>query len=108
MRSKIFPLLVASLMLVTACASLEKKDAEAIALSFVQERVKFFTSSNQSTTDIPSFVPSKIDSYQQGKDWVVVMHIEAEVEGEQKSNDLTVVVDQKGKVKSFNGKPIVT
>jgi len=90
-----------------ACKQITKEEAESAALSFVNERVKFFTSNNETTNDIDAFTSDQLTSFKKGDSWVVVIHIQANVSGDVKSNDLSIVVDSAGKVTEFNGKKIV-
>ena len=102
---KIF-IVLCLLALVSGCSSISKTDAEAKSLAFVNENVKFFSKEGDSTLNLPQYSIDSMTSYQEGKDWVVIIHITADVANETKKNDLVVRVNNKGQVSEFNGQKV--
>ncbi len=94
-----------SLILLQACSSIDQSHAEYIARKFVEQRVKFFSAEADSDTDLTEF-DTTINSYQEGKVWVVNMHVEAKMDNETKKNDIVIKVNQKGEVVEFNGNKV--
>lgn len=88
------------------CSSIDQKHAEWIARNFVNERVKFFSQDESERKDLPLYDISNTTSYEEGRAWTVVLHIESRLDNETKDNDLVVKVNRKGKVVEFNGKKI--
>ena len=95
-----------ALILINGCSSINKDEAEVKALEFVDEKVKFFAKEEDFTLNLPKYDIESITSYQENKNWVVVIHITARVNGETKKNDLTIKLNRKGEVIEFNGKNI--
>ena len=100
--------LLTILLMLGCTTAVSQQQAEAAASQFMQERVKFFSSSNESTEDINQTTTTKMTSYQKGSDWAVVIHVEASVGNDTKKNDLLILVDgHSGEVRQFNGKPVI-
>ena len=87
--------------LLSGCSSISQKDAEEKATEFVKSKVKFYTKDFNQTKIIPEPVVSSIDSYKEGQNWVVIMHILGDSGNGTKKNDILVKVDDKGKVVDF-------
>lgn len=96
-------LLLLALVLLTACSKTAKEDAEYIAKNFVNERVKFFTKEDESAVDVPEYTLREINSYQENNNWIVSIHITTLVDDQLKGKNLTVKVNDKGKVIEFDG-----
>lgn len=94
------------LILINGCTSINKNQAEAKAVKFVNERVKFFAREEGSTVDLPQYSIDGITSYQEGKSWVVVMHVSSKTDNETKKNDLITKINKKGDVIEFNGRKV--
>ena len=94
------------LILINGCASINKSTAEAEAIKLVNEKVKFFAREENSTVDLPKYSIDSITSYQENKNWVVVMHVSSKVDNETKKNDLTIKLNRKGQAIEFNGREI--
>jgi uncharacterized protein YceK len=94
------------LILVSGCSSVNKNEAEAKAVEFVNEKVKFFAREENSTLDLPQYSIDSVTSYQENKNWVVVIHVSAKVENETKKNDLTITLNKEGEAIEFNGREI--
>ena len=94
------------LLVLVGCSSIDQKRAESISKNFVEERVKFFSAEEDEKKDLPRYDISSITSYKEGMIWVIVLHIESELDNETKDNDLIVKVDRKGDVIEFNGKKV--
>jgi hypothetical protein len=94
------------LIVVNGCASVNKEEAEAKALEFVNEKVKFFAKEEDSTINLPQYSIDSITSYQENKNWVVIIHVSSKVDNETKKNDLIIKLDKKGEVIEFNGKEV--
>jgi hypothetical protein len=94
------------LVLVNGCSAITKERAEAEAVKFVNENVRFFTREANNTLGFPDYSIDSIESYKEGKDWVVVMHISAKRGNETKDNDLAIKVNNKGQVVEFNGRRV--
>lgn len=105
-RYALLPLVI---LLLTGCASITQQQAEQTAMTFINSNVKFFTEGESDERIIHNaYSVSGMTSYQEDKDWVVVAHITANLEGEEKKNDMVVKIDSKGKVIEFNGNPLPT
>lgn len=94
------------LLLINGCAPIGQKQAEAKAVQFVDKNVKFFAREENSTLDLPKYSIDRIDSYQENKNWVVLIHVSAKVGNDTKKNDLVVKLNGKGDVVEFNGKGV--
>lgn len=105
---KIYPFLFFLFVAVflAGCGSITQQQAEQTAISFIDANVKFFTEGGEERVIHNTYTVSGINSYTEGKNWVVVAHITANLEGEEKKNDMVVKVDRKGEVVEFNGKPL--
>ena len=84
------------LILINGCTSINKNDAEAKAVEFVNEKVKFFAKEENSTLDLPKYSIDDITSYQENKNWVVVIYVSSKVDNETKKNDLTITCNSGG------------
>ena len=105
MRKGVIVLIVISVLLI-ACQSLSQKDAEGIALRFIDDNVKFFAQGKNDSTIIEKVNPPIASSYREGKLWVVLVHVSSELNGTEKKNDLIVKVDKNGEIVEFNGKKL--
>jgi uncharacterized protein YxeA len=95
-----------AVILISGCSSINKENAEVKAKEFVNEKVKFFTREKNATLNLPAYRIDSITSYQENKNWVVVMHVSAKVGNETKKNDLIVKINKKGEVIEFNGRKV--
>ena len=109
---KIFFMLVI-LILINSCAiksenisCKSKEEAKAIAIGFVKEKVKFFAKQEDSEMDLPQYDIGSVTSYQEDGNWVVLMHVSAELGDEVKDNDLVIKINKKCEVIELNGKEI--
>ena len=73
-------------ILISGCSSIDKDEAESKALEFVNEKVKFFAKEEDSTLNLPQYDIDSINSFQEDKNWVVAIHVSAEVDGVTKEN----------------------
>ena len=90
----------------SGCAHLGQEAAEAKAIQFVKERVKFYARDNSSMTDIPVYSFNKVNSYQKDNSWFVIIQI-SRMENASKRTDVVVEMDIKsGKVVTFNNQPV--
>ena len=94
------------LILINGCSSINKDEAEAKAISFINEKVKFFAKEENSTMDLPQYSIDSITSYQEGKNWIVLTHVSSKAGNETKSNDLTVKLNSMGEAVEFNGRKV--
>ncbi len=94
------------LLLVTGCAAIGQKQAEAKAVQFVDKNVKFFSREENSTLNLPKYSIDSVDSYRENKNWVVLIHVSAKAGNDTKKNDLVVKLNAKGDVVEFNGKSV--
>jgi len=95
-----------TLLLINGCESINKDEAEAMAIKFVNEKVKFFAKEENSTLDLPQYSIDSLTSYKENKNWIVVIHVSANVEDEIKKNDLIIELNRKGETIEFNGMEI--
>ena len=102
---KLLPLFLI-LLLINSCTNITKAQAEAKAIQFVNNNVKFFAREENSTLNLPQYTLDSITSYQENKNWIVVMHVSAKAGNETKKNDLLIKLDNKGDVIEFNGKKV--
>ena len=99
-------MLIIAAMVVLGCSSISEQKANSVALDFVNTNVKFFARNETSTIGLEEFKVDSINSYRQGRDWIVAMHISAMRANETKKNDLILKVDSYGKVVELNGKKV--
>ena len=104
-RYLLFALLFALLAL-PSCSSISQQESEKTAVNFINSNVKFFAKEQNSTLALPKYTIDSISSYRENSDWVVIMHVSASTINETKKNDLTVKVDNRGRVVEFNGKTV--
>jgi hypothetical protein len=99
--------LIVILLLTTACTRMSQKEAEAKALQFVKERVKFYAKENNSELQFPSYDYSALKSYSQGNSWIIVTHVSATIQNTTKKSDIVVEIDSRnGRVIKFNNQPV--
>lgn len=103
---KRFFFMVPVLFLIVGCTSITQDEAEAKALQFINENVKFFAREENSTLNLPGYRVESMTSYKEDNNWVVAVHVSAELDGEIKKNDLLVKLNRKGEVIELNGKGI--
>ena len=105
---KVFFLIILLLLTLSnnSCAVIGQNQAEAKAVQFVNQNVKFFAREENSTLNLPQYSIDSVSSLQENKNWVVVMHISAKAGNETKKNDLIVKLNRKGDVTEFNGKKV--
>ena len=104
-NSKLLPLFLI-LLLINSCTNITQAQAEAKAIQFVDNNVKFFSRQENSTLNLPQYALESIKSYQENKNWIVLMHVSADVGNETKKNDLIIKLNNKGDVVEFNGKKV--
>jgi imidazoleglycerol phosphate synthase glutamine amidotransferase subunit HisH len=103
---KIIPIILACL-LIAGCMSISQEQAEAKALRFVRQRVKFFVSENGTRIELPEIGPNSVTSFKEDKLWVVVVHVSASVDSRTKDSDMTIEVNARtGDIISFNGQQV--
>ena len=102
---KLLPLFLI-LLLINSCTNITQAQAEAKAIQFVNQNVKFFSRQENSTLNLPQYILDSMKSYQENKNWIVVMHVSAEIGNETKKNDLLMKLNNKGDVIEFNGKKV--
>ena len=101
-----FVFLAVSIFLIAGCSAISQKQAEAKAMQFVGNKVKFFARQENSTLTLPQHKIDSLTSYQEGKNWVVIMHVTAIVGNDTKKNDLAVKLNAQGGIIEFNGKKV--
>jgi len=106
MKHKIIIILVIAVFLVFGCSSLSKDQAEKTALNFINSNVKFFAKDQEENKDLAQYNIEDMTSYKDGKDWVVIAHISADLKDEEKSNDISIKLNNKGQVVEFNGRKV--
>ena len=102
---KVFFLIIV-LLLTNSCAVIDQNQAEAKAVHFVNQNVKFFAREENSTSNLPQYSIDSVSSLQENKNWIVIMHISAKVGNETKKSDLVVKLNRKGDTTEFNGKKV--
>ena len=80
-------------ILASGCMSASEEEAEQIAVSFLQEKVKFYSTDENNTKDVPRATMEIIDKYKEGNYWNFIILVSSEIEGETKSAKMRVVVD---------------
>ena len=105
-RSVFFIICMLLSLLFAGCSSLSQSEAESIALSFVDQNVKFFARPEGQPEVVTTMNPPTFSSYREGSGWAVAVHVSGTINGTQKKNDLLVRVSDQGKVVEFNGKQI--
>ena len=93
-------------ILINGCASINKEDAETKAINFVKQTVGFFAKEGDSTKNLQEYRINNVRSYQEDKNWVVIMQVSSELDNETKKNDLTIKLNNKGDVIEFNGRKV--
>lgn len=94
------------LILISGCQSIDKQEAEDIALSFVKSNVKFFAKEGESQIDLPLYNIEEINSIKINNDWHVNIRISSDVDNETKKNDLQLTINNKGEIIELNGKKL--
>ena len=93
-------------LLFYGCSSIGKPEAEKKALDFVNSNVKFYAKENNSSSVLAKYRVESISSYEEGGNWIVLMHISSEYQNNTKKNDITLKLNGKGNVVEFNGKKV--
>jgi hypothetical protein len=94
------------ILFMAGCMRVTQESAEAKAIQFVKERVKFYARDNSSTVDIPTYSFSKVNSYQKDNSWFVIIQI-SRIENTSKRTDVVVEINIKsGEVVTFNNNPV--
>lgn len=104
--SRLLAFSVIILLLINGCSAISQSQAEEKAVKFVDQNVKFFSRQEDSKLNLPQYNIDSIKSYQENKNWIVVMHVSSEVGNETKKNDLSIRLNYKGDVMEFNGKKV--
>jgi hypothetical protein len=102
-QSLIYAVLLGTLLL-GGCASLSQAQAEDIALSFVSQRVRFYTSEENVTATVQQYNREVLESYKVDSGWYVLVHVWSAAGNTSKQARMSVVVDSTGKVQSFSPK----
>jgi len=102
----IIPTLLTLVILLSGCSGIEQAQAEQIALNFIDKNVQFFSKAGEERVSHKQYTVNGITSYQEAGNWVVITHISAQLEGEEKKNDMVVEMTKKGKVTKFNGRDV--
>ena len=95
-----------AVLLAGCAAQITKKQAEDTAVVFISKNVRFFSKYHNETVNVNKINVSGVESYQEDKNWVVVMHVASNVINESKKNDLTVRINSQGEITEFNGKKV--
>jgi photosystem II stability/assembly factor-like uncharacterized protein len=101
---KKYILLLGLLFFVVACQpNVSEQDAQLIAANFVKDRVRFTAYQNSGDKTIVNEAHNIIQStVDEGDNWNVKIHVQAEVEGKPKSATFSVKVDKEtGEVKDL-------
>ena len=101
-------LLILVVLISAGCNAIDKSTAEANAVRFIDSNVKFFAREENSTLGLSQYSIDSVTSYQEGKNWVVAVHISAQVVNGTKKNDLIIKLNKKGEVIEFNGNSVPT
>lgn len=105
MKIKIIPL-ISLFLLVCACSQIKQEQAEAKAIRFVKDRVKFYTKENSSELDFPSYNFSSVRSYKEKNLWVVIIQIKT-TKNQSKKTDVVVELNARdGEITKFNNQPV--
>jgi len=105
MKIRIVMLVVISLFLM-GCSSISGEEAESIALGLIKDNVFFFAQDEGRNIGFDEYEVSPLTSYQENDEWVVVAHITADLDGEEKKKDLIIKIDLKGTVVEFDGQRV--
>lgn len=97
-KKVLFVTIILMILVLYGCSSIDQKSAENIAAQFVKKNVKVFSKGDESNIDYPSYQITSLNSYKEGKLWIVNMHIEGSFGNETKKNDIVVKVSNKGEV----------
>lgn len=93
-------------LLMSSCSQITKEQAEAKAIRFVKEKVKFYTKGNGSDLDFPSYDFSSVTTYKERNSWVVIIKVTT-IKNESKKTDVVVELDARnGKITKFNNQPV--
>jgi len=99
-------LLIALLLfsiIATGCQGASEEDAKQIAFEFLQQKVKFYSTDDNLTHNVPSATIEIIESYKEGDYWNFIVTVSSEFEGDVKTAKMKVVVDSIEKsVSSFD------
>ena len=107
MKKILILLIILFVLQLIACSDITQEAAEAKALRFVEERVKFYTTQNSSDLDFPEYDFSSITSYKEKNVWVVVFHIKTVVSNDTRKTDVIIEVDARnGEILKFNNQPV--
>jgi|SRR3989338_5048611 len=98
--------LIITLLLIDSCINITQPQAEAKALQFVKQNIKFFARDENSTVNLPEYTIGSITSYGESKNWVVLIHVSSRLGNEIKKNDLIIKLDNNGDIIEFNGKKV--
>ena len=92
------------LSVITAgCQGASEEEAKQIAFEFLQQKVKFYSTDDNLTQNVPSATIEVVESYKEGNYWNFIVIVSSEVEGEIKTAKMKVVVDSIEKsVSSFD------
>ncbi|MBU0979329.1 MAG: hypothetical protein KJ709_00855 [Nanoarchaeota archaeon] len=86
---RILILAIALLLLVPGCKNIGKEDAVAIAQNFTNNRVRFFTSDNESMQGVSEAVISMLDIENIENEWRVLMNVSSQ----NKTTGLIISID---------------
>lgn len=90
----------------TACSQITQEVAEAKAIRFVKERVKFYTKDNSSGLDFPAYSFHSVNSYKEGNRWVINIQITS-TKNESRKTDVVVELNARnGDITKFNNQPV--
>jgi len=106
MRKILILFFILVFLIQTACIGVSQEVAEAKALRFVKERVKFYTTENNSDLDFPSYMFNSIDSYKEKGNWIIIIQVST-TKNESKKTEVVVEINSKnGKITKLNGQPV--
>jgi len=89
-------------LIVSGCSTLSKEEAEHIALMFVNERVKFYSTDANTTQSVRRYNTEIIDSHPEGKNWEIIILVTSPMRNETKKAKMRVVVDQNKRIVRFD------
>ncbi|MFH1133628.1 MAG: hypothetical protein V1735_03995 [Nanoarchaeota archaeon] len=88
---RVFPLVLVLLVVMAGCRSVSREEALGIAQDFVNTKVKFFTTDNQSVNPIQEAKISIIHTERRPQDWLIILDVESPQTN--KTNRLYLTID---------------
>jgi hypothetical protein len=101
----IFPCFI--LVFLVSCTTIDKQQAESIALDFVKSRVIFYAKENNTPQTLQQYFSEVASSDKIGDKWYITVQISTFVNGTAKEKSLPIVVSaSSGQVIEFNNRPV--